>query len=351
MATKLNDTSKGILGEASKKIGTYQESTGGGTPLAKGEKLKDHPEAKRVQQPRDEEGKFTYNSVNGKGLEYGPSRGTTVPPFLRGIKLTFCEPGTKLKIDGDEGIKIKIMTIDMSVEEIVNACKYYVDSEEGFAGMGKGSSIDKMGRKSKEEKEAKAGQVGTVDPKKLSEGTQKKMEEAKKFYDKNNTAEEVNPEVGSYKVLTDILKEDGTTERVTPARYWERNKGKTEEKASSSTPFSAKYSFVSTKDEETKTPTPTPTPSKKDDIDTGGKILDSMGLDKTDIKEEMSFKPEDTKDASAFYRKYRTTIDSMVKEFNDKKLGTEIKPRHIIQAIREGKLKSMDAWKKSLSKK
>ena len=33
------------------------------------------------------------------------------------------------------------MTIDMSVEEIVSSCKSYIESEEGFAGMGKGSSI------------------------------------------------------------------------------------------------------------------------------------------------------------------------------------------------------------------
>lgn len=223
---KLNDTSKGLLGEASEKIGNYTESTGGGTPLKKGEKLKDHPEAKRVMQPRDEDGQFTYNSVNGKGLKYGPSRGTTVPPFLRGVKLTFCEPGTKLKIDGDDGIKIKIMTIDMSVDEIVSRCKEYIESEEGFAGMGEGSSITKKGRKSKEEIEAKAGQVGTVDPKTLRQGTQKEMSEAAAKYAQNNSASAspVNPTVGSYDVITDTLTASGGTVKNTPARYWERNK-------------------------------------------------------------------------------------------------------------------------------
>ena len=221
---KLNDTSKGLLGESSEKIGNYTESTGGGTPLKKGEKLKDHPEAKRVMQPRDEDGQFTYNSVNGKELKYGPSRGTTVPPFLRGVKLTFCEPGTKLKIDGDDGIKIKIMTIDMTVDEIVNACKEYIESEEGFAGMGEGSSITKKGRKSKEETEAKAGQVGKVDPKTLSQGTQKEMTEAAAKYAQKNSANEVNPTVGSYDVITDTLTASGGTVKNTPARYWERNK-------------------------------------------------------------------------------------------------------------------------------
>lgn len=225
---KLNDTSKGLLGESSEKIGTYQEATGGGTPLKKGEKLKDHPEAERVMQPRDENGQFTYNSVNGKGLKYGPSRGTTVPPFLRGIELTFCQPGTKLKLEGEGGMKIKIMTIDMTVEEIVHRCKEYIESEEGFAGMGEGSSITKKGRKSKEEKEAKAGQAGYVDPKTLSQGTQKEMADATAKYAKENSAdkEPVNPLVtnapftkNGYQVQTDTLNPDGTTTKNTQMRY------------------------------------------------------------------------------------------------------------------------------------
>ena len=233
---KLNDTSKGILGESSEKIGNYTESTGGGTPLKKGEKLKDHPEAKRVQQPRDEDGQFTYNSVNGKGLKYGPSRGTTVPPFLRGVKLTFCEPGTKLKVEGDDGIKVKIMTIDMSVEEIVNACKEYIESEEGFAGMGEGSSVTKKGRKSKEELAAKPGQIGTVDPKTLSQKTQKEMSDAAAKYAQSNSANEVNPTIGSYQVQTDTLNPNGSTTRTTPARYWERNKVNKQAQVPSGTP-------------------------------------------------------------------------------------------------------------------
>lgn len=182
---KLNDTSKGVLGENATKLGHYSESTGGGVPLAKGEKLKDHP-VHRVQQPRDDEGKFTYNSVNGKELKYGPSRGTTTPPFLQGIKLTFFQPGTKLKLDGPDGIKVKIATIDMTVEEIVTACKHYMAEEGGFLGMGEGSSITKKGKKSVEEKEAAPGQIGYVDPKTLSESTQKQMADAQAKYQKPN---------------------------------------------------------------------------------------------------------------------------------------------------------------------
>ena len=182
----LNDTSKGLLGEGANKLGHFSESTGGGVPLAKGEKLKDHP-VHRVQQPRDDEGKFTYNSVNGKELKYGPSRGTTIPPFLKGVKLTFFQPGTKLKIDGPDGIKIKLSTINMTVDEIVAACKHYIEDESGFLGMGEGSSITKKGRKSKEEKEADAGIIGYQDPKTLSEGTQKQMAEAQAKYNKPNS--------------------------------------------------------------------------------------------------------------------------------------------------------------------
>lgn len=62
---------KGVLGKTEyKKIGNYMESTGGGTPLPKGHKLKDHPEAVRVDQPRDEEGRFTYNSMNRKTRKF-----------------------------------------------------------------------------------------------------------------------------------------------------------------------------------------------------------------------------------------------------------------------------------------
>ncbi len=227
MKVNLNDTSKGILGDSADKLGHYSMSTGGGTPLKKGEKLKDRPDAKRVLQPRDEEGHFTYNSVNGIPLKDGPSRGTTVPPMLRGMKLTFCTKGTVLKLEGENGIKTKIMTIDMSVEEMVNACKYYIEEESGFAGMGEGSSITKKGRKSQEEKEASLGQVGRVNPKKLSKSTQKEMKEAKKFYEKNNSAEKVNPQVGGFKVVTDTLNPDGSVTRNAKERYHEflRNNG------------------------------------------------------------------------------------------------------------------------------
>lgn len=358
---ELNKTSKGILGEASEKIGSYTESTGGGTPLAKGEKLKDHPEAKRVQQPRDEDGQFTYNSVNGRELKYGPSRGTTVPPFLRGIKLTFCEPGTKLKIDGPDGIEVRLMTIKMSVAEIVNACKQYIEDEKGFAGMGEGSSIKKFGRKSEAEKEAKEGIIGHTDPDKLSAGTQKRMEDAKARYEADNSATELEPTVDGYKVLTDILKESGETEKVTPARYWERSKATSTPAPAPAAPKPAATPAPATtgtgtaaKPTPTPTPTPAPTPAPEPDKEKEEekKVLGSMGLDEKDVEPEMSFNPDDTKNPKEFYGKYKSTIDSMVKQFNDKygAEGKKINAGTIIQAIRTGKIKSMDAWKKAISK-
>lgn len=370
---KLNETSKGILGKASEKIGSYKEAPGGGTPLGKGEKApsKEWVDSHRQMQPRDEDGQFTYNSVNGKGLKYGPSRGTTVPPFLKGIKLTFCEPGTKLKIEGEDGIQVRIMTIDMTVAEIVNACKEYIESEEGFAGMGKGSSIVKKGRKSEEEKKAESGQIGKVDPKTLSEGTQKKMEESASEYAKSNSANPVDPTVNGYKVLTDILGSDGETTKVTPARYWERTKGETksDELDDKYTPLDSDSSTKSTGSDDVASRTTSPLDkgyegiSDTDEIADGeksseDKLLGSMGLSPEDVKKEEPKPAEDVKfdaeevrkDPKAFYNKYKDIIKGMVNDFNSRYPDKKIDARNILQIIKDGKLKDLATWKKKFSK-
>lgn len=74
------------------KFGEYQESTGGGHPFNKGDSntrttrengdLRQEENA-TTNQPRTDDGKFTYKSANGKGLKY-PSRGKTVNPVLTG---------------------------------------------------------------------------------------------------------------------------------------------------------------------------------------------------------------------------------------------------------------------------
>ena len=206
-----NENVKAIIGdENAVKMGHFSESTGGGTPLEKGEKLKDHPEAKRVQQPRDEEGKFTYNSVNGLELKYGPSRGITIPPILSGVEFTFYQKGTKLKLDTEDGkTKIKMMTFNATKEEMIDMFKYYFQHadkesdkykndeshkefhdkyddkyEEGFVELDSkaGAFVDKKGRPSKDEKEAKPGFAGYKDPKTLSENSQKEMEDVFQEY-------------------------------------------------------------------------------------------------------------------------------------------------------------------------
>ena len=162
---KMNAFTRGVVGkEALDKIGTYQEAPGGGTPASGGGRgamkknfkvvdskeeadaiRKNDPDAKiRYNQPRDEDGQFTYNSANAKELVYGPSRGYTVPPFLRGVKLTYVEKGSTLKVKDPEDMRrmtYLLSTINMSPEDIIMKCREYVKEEKGFLGMGEGSEI------------------------------------------------------------------------------------------------------------------------------------------------------------------------------------------------------------------
>ena len=136
--------------ESAGKIGHYAESTGGGTPIPAGEKLADHPEAKRVQQPRDEEGKFTYNSVNLKTLKYGPSRGVTVPPFMKGVTITYAkEKVTSTTVSNG---KVYKNNINMTGEEFLTKMQEYKEKEGGFLGIVNARIESKRGRRTKEEK-------------------------------------------------------------------------------------------------------------------------------------------------------------------------------------------------------
>ena len=82
-------------------FGKYQEGVGGGASPEPGDPSKhghgvnsDHRKANNdTMQPRTNDGKFTYKSVNGESIDpkYGPSRGKTVNPLLTG---------------GENGIKI-----------------------------------------------------------------------------------------------------------------------------------------------------------------------------------------------------------------------------------------------------
>ena len=162
---ELNKETKATLGAAADKIGKYRESTGGGDPIRKGEKFKvaDTPEEAekmreadpdtkvRVNQPRNDDGTFGYNSQNARGLKYGPSRGTTVPDFLRGVDLAFLKKGSTMVMQGEKGIEYYLSTIDMTEEQLIENCKHYIQSEKGFAGMHEGMMVNKKGRRSKEE--------------------------------------------------------------------------------------------------------------------------------------------------------------------------------------------------------
>ena len=206
---KMNAFTRGVVGkEALDKIGTYQEAPGGGTPSKGGGRgamkkdfkvvdskeeadaiRKSDPDAKiRYNQPRDEDGQFTYNSANAKELVYGPSRGYTVPPFLRGVKLTYVEKGSTLKVKDPEDMRrmtYLLSTINMSPEDIMIKCREYVKSENGFLGMGEGSAIKKMGRKTDAEKAQKGEGVVKQEKKdidKLASSTQEKIADAQGKY-------------------------------------------------------------------------------------------------------------------------------------------------------------------------
>ena len=69
------------------KFGHYKTGTGGGEPIPAGKKWS--TEKRDPDQPRTSDGKFSYNSINGKPLKeiskvHGHSRGTTIPPTLTG---------------------------------------------------------------------------------------------------------------------------------------------------------------------------------------------------------------------------------------------------------------------------
>lgn len=87
---KIQDTEGG-------NFGNYQEAVGGGTPFEKGNSntrttrengKKREADNPTTMQPRTNDGKFTYKSVNGQSIDpkYGPSRGKTVNPLLTGGK-------------------------------------------------------------------------------------------------------------------------------------------------------------------------------------------------------------------------------------------------------------------------
>jgi len=163
MATKENKE-KREMDVKFEGLGTFKESTGGGTPIPKGETLAEHPEAHRVQQPRDENGQFTYNAANKKTLKYGPSRGKTIPPYLR-IKNSAIEEKDQTRIVKDGKIyDVSVTKSDYSKEQLIKDCREYLGSkyqkqgrEQGFdyrTDLGEVGFKTKTGKRSNVEKAA-----------------------------------------------------------------------------------------------------------------------------------------------------------------------------------------------------
>lgn len=135
--TKILNYEKSKVG--GKEMGEFQEAPGGGTPLPKGKKApsKEWIRTHRKSQPRDENGQFTYNAVNGKELKYGPSRGTTISPLLKGIDLD------KIFQKGRTWTMGKItyeLARSITKEQLLEMTKQYVVSSEWEMGKTKMAS-------------------------------------------------------------------------------------------------------------------------------------------------------------------------------------------------------------------
>ena len=176
--------------QGQKGIGEYTEDVGGGTPGTGGRggmhgnfvvaedpedpiaiEAKEKGQKVRYKQPRDENGQFTYNSANAKGLSTETSRGHTKPPFLAGVDLTFIKEGSTFQYEENGDTTRIISSIDMTAEELVNACKVYFKHEGGFLGV-IGTAVTKKGSPSKVEKTGALGKTGEVDLSTKAQSTQ-----------------------------------------------------------------------------------------------------------------------------------------------------------------------------------
>lgn len=182
---------RAILGDTvADQIGKFSESTGGGTPIPKNEKLKDHPEAKRVQQPRDEDGQFTYNAVNNIPLKY-PSRGETIPPLLKNFN--FDAVMQEGKITTIYNGKRYQFHFDGDLDKFIRTFQQY-NGKDGIEGLEKEKVDTKKGRMSKVEKQMiQSGKDGIVilpngakaDPEAVKNFISRYHKEHGEFYTKN----------------------------------------------------------------------------------------------------------------------------------------------------------------------
>lgn len=165
--------------EAADKLGNFQEAPGGGKPLGKGEKApsKDWVQKNRKMQPRDDEGKFTYNAVNLKPLKYGPSRGKTTPPIVKNeaFEKIF---NKKEAVMVDNNNRTKVIVND-EYNDFLSMFKEY-NNKRGFGFK----TETKKGRWSKEEKAAselsqKLGKQAVVNKEKFNKVYDEKNKDPK----------------------------------------------------------------------------------------------------------------------------------------------------------------------------
>lgn len=173
--------------DVAEKLGTFQEAPGGGKPLAKGEKApsKDWVQKHRQMQPRDDDGKFTYNAVNLKPLKYGPSRGETTPPVVRGTQFEKMFNKKEAVIIND-GNRSKVI-VQAGLNDFTDLFKRY-STKRGFAFK----SETKKGRWSKAEQEAKETSKITGNPVVINKDKVNKI--IKKKEDKKPEPEQKSPE-------------------------------------------------------------------------------------------------------------------------------------------------------------
>lgn len=126
------------------KIGEFAEAPGGGKPLPKGAKApsKEWVKENRKMQPRDTDGTFTYNSANKKPLEYGPSRGKTVPPFLSGVKLTFAKKSGRGAVIMPDGKMFRLPENIKTASDFVRSYMEYRKMDDTFLGFNGSGEIE-----------------------------------------------------------------------------------------------------------------------------------------------------------------------------------------------------------------
>ena len=158
-------------------FGEYDESTGGGKPFEAGNSntrtTRENGKERQAKnpttnQPRTNDGKFTYKSVNGQSIDpkYGPSRGVTVPPTLTGGENGIKIEDVEEQFSGKSGaywdkykdhwynVGGKVVTVGLSTKISAKAVWEQAKEYDSSLGEYKGESSNwstKTGRKSKEE--------------------------------------------------------------------------------------------------------------------------------------------------------------------------------------------------------